>query len=59
MLKLFIVYYKYQVAGEKKPGPVRQYRVYANSLEEARRLAGQQANYPNVEVLRVEARQSG
>jgi len=53
MLKLYIVYFKYQIPGEKKPGPIRQHRVYAGSLDEARRLATEQARYPNVEVLAV------
>jgi len=55
MLKSYIIYYKYQNPGDKKPGPVRQFRVYANSYDEARTLATQQGNYPNMEVLRVAA----
>lgn len=55
MLKTYIIYYQFQVPGEKKPGPVRQFRVFAASLEEARRLAREQGNYPNIEVLRVQA----
>ncbi len=53
MLKPFIVYYKYKQPGDKKPGPVRQFRIYASNPEEARRLALQQANYPDIELLRV------
>jgi hypothetical protein len=55
MLSLFIVYYKYQQPGDKKPGPVRQFRIYASSAEEARRLAARQANYPNIEVINVKS----
>jgi hypothetical protein len=55
MLKPYIVYYKYKQPGDKKPGPVRQFRIYAGSVAEARRLAVQQANYPNVELLSVRA----
>lgn len=55
MLRMYIVYYQYQIPGEKKPGPVRQFRVYASSLSEAKRLAAEQANYPNLQVLRIEA----
>jgi len=55
MLKPYIVYFKYRCPGDKKPGAVKQYRVYANSLEEARSLASQQANYPDIEVVRVKS----
>jgi len=53
VLKAYIIYYKYKCPGEKKPGAVKQYRLYANSLEEARSLASQQGNYKDVEILRV------
>lgn len=53
MLKPYTIYYKYQVPGDKKPGPVRQFRIYANNTDEARRLARQQGNYPNLEILRI------
>ncbi len=53
MLKPYIVYYKYKQPRDKKPGAVKQFRLYANSAEEARRLATQQANYPDVEVLSI------
>ncbi|MCH7592661.1 MAG: hypothetical protein IH989_07780 [Planctomycetes bacterium] len=53
MLKPYIVYYKYKNPGDKKPGAVKQYRIYAQSVDDARRLATQQANYPDVEVLNV------
>lgn len=55
MLQPFIIYYKYKLPGEKKPGAIKQYRVYAASSEEARRLAIKQANYPDIEVLRVKS----
>jgi hypothetical protein len=53
MLKVFIVYFRYKNPNDKEPGPVRQFRLYANSLDEARRLAASYANYPNVQVLNV------
>ena len=53
MLKAYIVYYKYKLPGDKKPGAVKQFRVYAPGVVEARRLATQQANYPDVEILRI------
>ena len=53
MLKIFIVYFRYKVPTEKGPGPVRQFRLYATNADEARRLAGGYANYPNIEVLAV------
>lgn len=52
-MKPFVVYYKYKCPGDKKPGAVKQYRLYAADEEEARRLAAQYANYPDVEILRV------
>lgn len=55
MLKMYIIYYQYQVPGDKKPGPVRQFRVYASSLAEAKNLAAEQAQYPNIEVLRIKS----
>ncbi len=55
MLRPYIVYYKYKIPTEKTQGAVKQYRVYATSLEEARRLASRHANYPHVEVLNVKA----
>lgn len=53
MLKPYIVYYKYKCPGDKKPGAVKQHRIFAESEDDARRLAKQQANYPDVEVLKV------
>ena len=53
MLKTFIVYYQYQQPGDKKPGPIRHFRLHATNVEEARQLAIRQANYENIEVLRV------
>ncbi len=53
MLSLYIVYYRFQVAGEKKAGPIRQFRLYATSLDEARRLTTTYAQYPNIEVVRI------
>ena len=55
MLKPFIVYYKYKLPGDKKPGAIKQFRIYANNSEEARRLAVKQANYPDVEVLSIKS----
>jgi len=53
MLRPYIVYFRYTDEGDTKPGPVTAYRLYATSLEEARRLVVQQASYPNIEVLRI------
>jgi hypothetical protein len=53
MLKAYIVYFRYKNPGDKAPGPVRQFRIYANDADEAQRLAGAYANYPNVDVLSV------
>ncbi len=53
MLKPYIVYYKYKSPGDKKPGPVRQFRLYATSWDEARTLAARHSTYPDIEVLRI------
>ncbi len=52
-MKPYIVYYRFKGSGEKKPGAVKQYRLYASSFEEARRLVTQHARYPDIEVLSI------
>ena len=54
MLRPYIVYFKYKIPADKTSA-VKQFRVYAASLDEARRLASRHANYPNIEVLNVKA----
>jgi hypothetical protein len=58
MLRPYCVSFKYKQYGDKKPGAVKLYRIYANDAEEARRLVTQQATYPNIEVLSVKPVQS-
>lgn len=53
MLQAYIVYFKYKAPGDKKPGAVKQFRVYASTFEEARRLATEQGNYPDIEILSI------
>ncbi|MFQ5590758.1 MAG: hypothetical protein ACE5HE_06330 [Phycisphaerae bacterium] len=53
MLRPYIVYYRYKCPGHKKPGAVKQYRFYASNVEEARRLAIQHANYPDIEIVMI------
>jgi len=53
MMKPYIVYFKYKCPGDKKAGAVKQYRIYANSFEEARRLVTQHGSYPDIEVLNI------
>jgi len=55
MLRPYIVYYKFRIPGDKTLGAVKQFRLYADSVDEARRIAAQHANYPNIEVLNVKA----
>lgn len=52
-LRPYIVYFKFQNPGEKKPGPMRQYRLYAKDPIEARRLTEQYAKYPNLEIIKI------
>lgn len=54
-MRMFIVYYKYKAKGEKKPGPVRQFRIYAGNAEEARRMVTQYSTYPDIEVIRIQS----
>lgn len=53
MLRAFIIYYKYKCPGDKKPGAVKQYRIYASNYEEARQIATQHGSYPDIEVLSI------
>lgn len=53
MLKTYIVYFKFKCPGDKKPGAVKQFRLYAASLDEARKLVARQSSYPDIEVLNV------
>ncbi len=55
MLKTYIVYFRYKNPGDKEPGPVRQFRIYANSADEARHLATRYANYPNIQIINIHA----
>ena len=54
-MEAYIILYRYKAAGEKKPGPVRQFRVYAEDLADTRRQAERYANYPDIEVVDVQA----
>ncbi len=49
----YIIYFQYKQPGDKKPGPIKQFRIYANNIEEARQLTTQYANYPDIDVLRI------
>lgn len=53
--KPYIVYFKYKLPTEKTQGAVKQFRVYATSIDEARRLITGYANYPHIEVLNIKA----
>ena len=53
IMEAYIIVFRYKREDEKKLGPVRQFRIYANDLEAAQREAERYANYPNIEVLDV------
>lgn len=53
MQQMYIILFRYKPEGEKKPGPVRQFRIYADDIEEAQREAERYANYPNIELVDV------
>lgn len=52
-MKMFIILFRYQIEGEKKPGPVRQFRIYARDIAEAQHEAKRYGNYPNLQILDV------
>lgn len=52
-MRLYIILFKFQNPGDKKPGPVRQFRIYANSYDEAKTLMERQGQYPNLEILSI------
>ena len=53
MLKPYIIYFKYKIPGEKAGAAIKQYRVYATNLDEARQLAKNYANYPNIDIVEI------
>lgn len=53
MPKPYIVYFKFKIPTEKTQGAVKQFRIYATSLDEARRLVTQYATYPQIEVVTI------
>ena len=53
MNRRYTVIFRYTKPGDKKPGPVQRYVLYARDLQEARTLASQYANYPKIELLDV------
>ena len=53
MQQMYVIQYKYKAQGEKKPGPIRQFKIFADDLEEAKREADRYANYPDIEVMDV------
>lgn len=55
MPKPYIVYFKFKIPTDKTQGAVKQFRVYATSLDEARRLVTQYSTYPQIEVLNIKA----
>lgn len=52
-MPMFIILYRYKQPNDKQPGPVRQFRIYAQDLAEAKREAARYANYPNIEIIDV------
>lgn len=52
-MNAYIVYFKYKIPGEKAAAAIKQFRLYANNMDEARRLAGSYANYPNIDIVEI------
>lgn len=53
MLKRFTISFRYTKPGEKKPGPIQRYVIYAENLEQARDQTQRYANYREIQVLGV------
>lgn len=53
-MKVFVVYLRYHKSGDKKPGPVTHQRLRADTIDQAREMAQRHANYPGIEIIRVE-----
>ena len=54
VLKPYIIYYKYKCPGDKKPGPITHQKIQADTIDQARQFAERQANYPGMEIVRLE-----
>lgn len=52
-MQAYIILYRYKAKGEKKPGPVRQFRIYAADSSDAQRQAERYANYPDIEIIDI------
>jgi len=52
-MNAYIIYFKYKIPGEKAAAAIKQFRLYATNMEEARRLASNYANYPNIDIVEI------
>ncbi len=53
MLKRFTISFRYTKPGEKKPGPIQRYVIYAEDLEQAQNQTQRYANYSEIQVISV------
>lgn len=53
-MQMYIIRYRYKQKGDKKPGPVRSFTIYAEDLEQAKRETTRYANYPDIEILDIQ-----
>ena len=53
-MNVFIVYFRYQKSVDKKPGPITHQKIQADTIDQTRQFAERQANYPGMEIVRVE-----
>ena len=53
VVKPYVVYFRLKPPGNKNLAAVKQYRLYATSAAEARRLAVRYSNYPHIEIISV------
>ncbi len=53
MNKRYTISFRYTKRGERKPGPVQRFVIYAGSLAEAKEQTKRYANYPNVQIISV------
>lgn len=53
-MRMFVIYFRYQQPEEKKPGPVRHFKIEAENADEARATLRRHANYKGLEIIRLE-----
>ncbi len=53
MNERYTISFRYTKPGEKKPGPIQRYVIFAGNLDEAQEQTKRYANYPDIQVVSV------